>query len=80
MLESVIRNCLIVSVIAEPLLGLEQNVIDDLRVRGHTGSGGNQRRIRGRILRLNLLDGLDIAGVGDYGCHLAELFEQRCHG
>ena len=55
------------------LAHLLQHVIDDGLILGLLCGGGDQRRIRGGVLRLELLDRVEVAGVGDDGgvCHEA---------
>ncbi len=55
--------------------GLLEDAVDDGSVFGHAGRGGDEGGIGGGILRLVLLDRVDVAGVGDYGGHAAKLFE-----
>jgi len=68
-------DLLIGSAGAGVLAGLGQDVVDDGGVLGHAGGGSDERRIGGGILRLILLDRVDVAGVGDDGGHAAQLFE-----
>ena len=62
------------------LRSLLEDVVDDGVVFGLLGRGGDEGRIGGGVLRLELLDRVDVAGVGDDGGHAAKLFEKRCHG
>jgi hypothetical protein len=75
-LEGQLGYVAVAGVVAELLPGVQQDFIDDRLVLGQLGGGGNEGRIGGRILRLHLLDGFNVAGVGDDGGHCAELLEQ----
>ncbi len=46
---------------------LLEHVIDDGLVFGLFGCGGDEGRVGGRVLRAELLDGVEVAGIGDDG-------------
>jgi hypothetical protein len=57
------------------LLRPRERAVDDVRVLGHLRGGGDQRRIRGRVPRRELLDRVEIAGVAHRDGHRVELIE-----
>ena len=62
-------------VFAQCLAGASQGVVDDALVLRLLGGGGDQRGVGCRIVGLDLLNSLDIPGVGHNDSDFAELFE-----
>ena len=56
-----------------------QGAINQLLVGGDLGRRKNQRGVGGRVTGSELLDGIDIAGVGDHHGHGGKLVEQVGH-
>ncbi|MFT3776451.1 MAG: hypothetical protein QM820_64750 [Minicystis sp.] len=61
---------------ARLLLRPAQGAVDDVAVLRHLRRRGDERGVGGRVARLELLDRLDVAGVGDGDGHRVELLEQ----
>jgi hypothetical protein len=49
------------------LLAVDNGIIDQLRILGLFRGGENERRVGSGILRLVLLDGVEVTGVADNG-------------
>jgi hypothetical protein len=60
-------------------IGFGNGIINELGIRGHDCSLGDQRRIGCSILWLDLLNGFDIAGIGNDDGVFEELFVSRRH-
>ena len=61
-------------------LAVRNAIIDEMRVLRHVRSLDDQRRVRGGILGLDSLDGLDVSRVADDDGVLLELLELGSHG
>src|SRR6185312_5013504 len=79
-LEGLRGDLLVAGIRAGLFAGLHQDAVHDGSVRRHGGRRGDQRRIGGGIGRLELFDGVDIAGVRHDSSHAAKLLEKCGHG
>ena len=73
LLEGEVGDLLLVGAFAELRSRAFKRTVNDVRVLGHLRRSGDKRRICGRILRLEFLDGIEVAGIGDDSGHAAKL-------
>ena len=74
-LEGEVGDGLIGRAFAQLVARVLQNAVHDGLVLGHLRCGGDQRRIRGRVLGMELFHGFHVAGVGDDDGEFAQLFK-----